>query len=84
MVQDFVNFPEFDSGRKVGPVKVQDDEMKVEKSAVSGVETGASELDSDSSADGGVINELNNSKRAPEPRKYFHESWVLELEEAVQ
>ena len=54
VVQDFVNFPEFDSGRKVGQVKVQDDGMKVEKSAVSGVETRASELDS--SADGGVIN----------------------------
>ena len=58
VAQDFVNFPEFDSGRKVGQEKVQDDEMEVEKSAVSSLscaETGASELDSESSADGGVI-----------------------------
>ena len=55
VAQDFVNFPEFDSGRKVGQEKVQDDEMEVEKSAVSCAETGASELDSESSADGGVI-----------------------------
>ena len=58
VAQDFVNFSEFDSGRKVGQEKVQDDEMEVEKSAVSSLscaETGASELDSESSADGGVI-----------------------------
>ena len=55
VAQDFVNFPDFDSGRKVGQEKVQDDEMEVEKSAVSCAETGASELDSESSADGGVI-----------------------------
>ena len=55
--QDFVNFPEFDCGRKVGQEKVQDDKMEVEKSAVSCAETGASELDSESSADGGVISD---------------------------
>ena len=55
VAQDFVNFPQFDCGCKVGQEKVQDDEMEVEKSAVSCAETGASELDSESSADGGVI-----------------------------
>ena len=53
--QDFVNFPECDCGRTVGQEKVQDNKMEVEKSAVSCAETGASELDSESSADGGVI-----------------------------
>ena len=55
VAQDFVNFSEFDSGRNVGQENVQDDEMEVEKSAVSCAETGASELDSESSADGEVI-----------------------------
>ena len=45
VAQDFVNFPE----------NVQDDEIEVEKSAVSCAESGAPELDSESSADGGVI-----------------------------
>ena len=65
VAQDFVNFPEFDSGRKVGQEKVQDDEMEVEKSAVSSLscaETGASELDSESSADGGVIGDRFTEK----------------------
>ena len=53
VAQDFVNFPEFDSGRKVGQEKVQDDEMEVEKSAVSSLS--CAETDSESSADGGVI-----------------------------
>ena len=67
VAQDFVNFPEFDSGHKVGQEKVQYDEMEVEMSAVSCAETGASELDSESSADGGVIgNGLNEEDTVDE------------------
>ena len=55
VVQDFANFTEFDSERKVGQGKVQDNKKEVEESAVSGVETIASECDSDSTATCGDI-----------------------------
>ena len=48
VVQDFANFTEFDSEHKLGQGK--DNKIEVEESAVSGVETSASEFDSDSSA----------------------------------
>ena len=62
VVQDLANFTEFDSECKVGQGKVQDNEIEVEESAGSGVETSASEFDSDSSADCGDIYEFNKSK----------------------
>ena len=60
VVQDFANFIEFDSEGKVGQGKVQDNKIEVEESAVSGVETSASEFDSDSSAGCGDINEFHD------------------------
>ena len=56
VVQDLVNFPEFDSGRKVGQGKFQDDDLEKKESAVSSVETSASQFDFKSPGDGEVIN----------------------------
>lgn len=61
VVQDPEGLPAFDSGRKGSEGKVKDNEMEVQESAVQCIAT-ASEFDSDSSVDGGVIKEFNDSR----------------------
>ena len=62
VVEDLVNFPEFDSRLKVGQGKFQDDDMETKESAVSSAEISASKFDSNSSDDSEVTNKFNNSK----------------------